>query len=181
MAPFIIASMVFIVLAFFVFRVFIKRDYEKLNRLTPLSYALEILIFAIHANLVYFVLPVSWPKIPNLPDNQQVIIISVIIIMFGALILALSWFGLGTSKSLGNNNNVLERTGLYQYSRNPQLLAYGMILVGVALLYYSWMMIVWLLLYFVAVYFMIQSEEESLEKTYGQAYIDYCSSTPRIF
>ncbi len=177
---FLIFSAIFLLFAYFVFRKAIRRDYKSHMKLSPISYMLEIIIFGIHANSIYLILPTQWPNIPQLPDSQFVRIVSAIIFAIGVVILFVAWFGLGTKSSLGMDKNRLNTSGLYKFSRNPQLVGYGIMLVSFTILFFSWLTIIWILLYLIASYFMVKSEEEFLEQKYGQEYKEYSNSVPRI-
>jgi len=177
---FLIFSVIFPLFAYFVFRKAVRRDYKSHMKLSPISYMLEIIVFGIHANAIYLILPTSWPNMPQLPDSQVVRIISAIIFVIGVVILFVAWFGLGTKSSLGMDKNKLKTGGVYKYSRNPQLVGYGIMLVSISILFFSWLTIIWILLYLIASYFMVKSEEEFLEQKYGQEYKEYCNSVPRI-
>ena len=177
---FLIFSAIFLLFAYFVFRKAIRRDYKSHLKLSPISYMLEIIIFGIHANSIYLILPTQWPNIPQLPDSQVVRIVSAIIFAIGVVILFVAWFGLGTKSSLGMDKNRLNTSGLYKFSRNPQLVGYGIMLVSFTILFFSWLTIIWILLYLIASYFMVKSEEEFLEQKYGQEYKEYSNSVPRI-
>ena len=178
---YLIFSAIFLLFAYFVFRKAIKRDYKYRMKLSPISYMLEIIVFIIHANSIYLILPTKWPNIPPLPDSQVISIVSIIIFAIGLIILFIAWFGLGTNRSLGLDKNKLNTGGLYKFSRNPQLVAYGIMLVSFVIMFFSWLTIIWILLYFIVSYFMVKSEEEFLEQKYGQEYKEYCKSVPRIW
>ncbi|MCP4977679.1 MAG: isoprenylcysteine carboxylmethyltransferase family protein [Maribacter sp.] len=105
---------------------------------------------------------------------------SAIIFTIGVVILFVAWFGLGTKSSLGMDKNKLKTNGVYKFSRNPQLVGYGIMLVSFTILFFSWLTIIWIILYLIASYFMVKSEEEFLEIKYGQEYKEYCISVPRI-
>ena len=173
-------SLGFLLFAYFIFRVIIKRDYKNHLRLSSISYLLEILVFAIHANLFYLTIPTKWPNLPLLPENQDIRIVSAIIFGIGVIILLISWFGLGTKRSLGIGKNELQTGGLYKYSRNPQLVGYGLMLAACSIIFFSYLTLIWFLLFLMTSYFMIKSEEEFLEQKYNEEYLDYCSQVPRI-
>ena len=177
---FLLFSIVFLGFAYFVFRVIIKKNYKNNMRLTSISYTLEILVFAIHANSIYLILPSKWPNFPPFPENQYILVVSAIVFGFGLAILLISWFGLGTKQSLGIGKNKLETGGLYNYSRNPQLVGYGIMLIAFTLIYFSYLVLIWFLLYIAVSYFMVKSEEEFLERTFNEAYKAYCAQVPRI-
>ena len=89
--------------------------------------------------------------------------------------------GLGFSRSMGQDRHQLKMNGLYKYSRNPQAIGYGLVLIAVILSYPSLYAIVWFLIYIALISMMIKSEEEFLIKTYGDEYRKYCQSVPRLF
>jgi len=177
---YLIFSAFFLLFAYFVFRIAVRRDYKYYMKLSPISYILETFVFGIHANSIYLILPTQWPNLPQLPDSQVVRIVSAIIFLIGIVILFVAWFGLGTKTSLGIDKNRLITSGLYKFSRNPQLVAYGLVLVSFTIMFFSWLTIIWVLLYLIASYFMVKSEEEFLEQKYGQEYKKYYNSVPRI-
>ncbi len=173
-------STLFLLFSFFVFRVVVKNDYGKKLKLSPLSYSLEFLVFALHANLMYLFIPASWPDLPSLPENLTLVFISAALVFLGLVILMIAWFRLGSGTSFGQDKDMLETGGLYEYSRNPQLLGYGIMLLGLVPLYLSWYSLAWFIQYLIVSYFMIRSEEEFLGSKYGEEYEIYCSSVPRI-
>jgi protein-S-isoprenylcysteine O-methyltransferase Ste14 len=177
---FIIFSVLLGVFSFIVFRIVVKRDYEKRSKLSPLSYLLELLVFALHANLVYLALPVKWPNLPALPDNRYILAIYWTLILSGLLILLISWFKLGTLPSFGIDKNKLTTTGLYRYSRNPQLVGYSVMLVAITIAYFSWLVVAWFVLFIVISAFMVRTEEEFLERKYADEYWKYRNKVRRI-
>ena len=180
LTKYIIISLGFLLFAFFVFRVIIKREYKNRLRLSSVSYMLEILVFAIHANLFYLTIPTKWPNLPPFPENLEIRVVSTIIFGIGLIILLISWFRLGTKPSLGIDKNKLQTGGMYKYSRNPQLVGYGLMLTAFSIIFFSYLAFIWVLLFLTASYFMVKSEEEFLEQKYNEEYIDYCRQVPRI-
>ncbi|NND80353.1 MAG: isoprenylcysteine carboxylmethyltransferase family protein [Maribacter sp.] len=178
---FIFIALAYLVFAYYVFRVFVRRDYKIHKKLSPTSYILETLVFAVHANMFYLNIPTKWPYIPAIPENLELRIISAMIFGIGIIILLVAWFTLGTKPSFGIDKNKLRIDGVYGFTRNPQLLGYGLILVSISILFNSWLTPIWLLLYLITSYFMIQSEEEFLEQKYKEDYKEYCKRVPRIF
>jgi protein-S-isoprenylcysteine O-methyltransferase Ste14 len=135
---YLVAAFILILFSFITFRVIVRNDYSKKGRLTFVSTSLEFLIFALHANFMYLFLPVKWPNIPSIPENVILRIISIVFIIIGFLIVAISMSGLGYNRTMGQDKKLLKTNGLYKYSRNPQLVGYGMILIAFVLLYLSW-------------------------------------------
>lgn len=71
-------------------------------------------------------------------------------------------------------------TGLYRYVRNPMYTGLIVWLVGLSILYESWTMLAYagaVCAIFNAAVFLY--EEPTLRRQFGDAYVDYCKSTPR--
>lgn len=70
--------------------------------------------------------------------------------------------------------------GMYRYVRNPMILGVIIVLLGEAVMFRSWAILIWAVLVFVinTVYFML-SEEPGLEKRFGEEYRDYKRNVPR--
>ncbi len=177
---YIISSIILILLSFLIFRVVVRKDYLNKSRLSPVSYILEILIFALHANFPYLFLPVDWPDLPPLPGNKLIAYSSAVTIVVGLIILIFAFLNLGYRPSLGMDKNKLKINGIYQYSRNPQLVGYGIVLFGFFLLYSSWYSLGWFLIYLIISYFMMKSEEEFLKCKYREEFEEYCKIVPRV-
>lgn len=177
---YLVSAFILILFSYITFRVIVKKDYSKKRRLTFISYSLELLIFALHANFMYLFLPVKWPNIPHFPENIILRIISIVFIIIGFIIVAISMFGLGYGRTMGQDKQLLKTKGLYKYSRNPQLIGYGMILVAFVLLYLSWFSLGWFIIYLIIAYFMIKTEEEFLTSNYVKEYQKYCDEVPRL-
>ena len=176
-----VVSIIFLLFSFLVFRVVVRRDYKNKLKLSTLSYLLETLVFVIYTNMAYLFLPVNWPGLPPLPENFTLKLLFWIVLSLGLVILLIAWFGLGTGRSFGQDKNKLNTAGIYRFSRNPQLVGFGLIILSFAILIISWYSVGWFLQYFIISCFMIQSEEEFLSAQYGEEYKKYCSNVPRIF
>ena len=177
---YLVSASILILFSYITFRVIVRNDYSKKGRLTFISYSFEVLIFALHANFMYLFLPVKWPNIPPIPENMILRIISIVFIIIGFLIVAVAMSGLGYGRTMGHGKKILKTNGLYKYSRNPQLIGYGMILIAVVVLFLSLFSIGWFIIYLVISYFMIKTEEEFLTNNYGVEYQKYCDDVPRL-
>ena len=62
----------------------------------------------------------------------------------------------------------LKKAGFYKFSRNPQILFYGIALVGMALLWPSLAALGWVLVYCLIAEMMVRTEEEHLLKIFGK-------------
>jgi len=86
---------------------------------------------------------------------------------------------LGFRRSNGLEVNVLKQTGLYRLSRNPQILACSLAVVGYALFWPTWHTLGWIVIFMIIVHLMVLTEEENLRKAFGDEYLKYCQRVPR--
>ncbi len=71
-------------------------------------------------------------------------------------------------------------TGIYQWSRNPQNLGWGMALMGITLLGRSALAFLMAILFFLIIHiYLVKIEEPYLEGVFGEKYREYRSRTPR--
>ncbi|MEE4178784.1 MAG: methyltransferase [Bacteroides sp.] len=179
-AEFLVSSAAFVLFAFWVFRVKFRKDYFRRGKLSFLTLMLGILVFAFHGNLLYLALPARWPWLPEMNGSTFLQIISLFFLGTGIIILLVAWSGIGTKISLGQDQGRLCTTGLYRYSRNPQLLGYGLVLSYFVIGYFSIPVFLWFLTYCIAGLFMVQTEEAFLAMKYGDEYQAYCRAVRRI-
>jgi len=181
MGKFVLLSVVLLVFSYFVFRVVVRRDYQKKGRASVLSVMLEMAVFFFHANLFYTFAPYRWLSLPELPENKVLKVTSLILIFTGLALLSVAMLQLGYRSTLGTKAEKLENKGLYRYTRNPQVIAYGIFLTGWAMCAGSSLAIAWLILYAVVAHLMVITEEEHLLRTFGEPYASYCQKVPRYF
>jgi len=72
-------------------------------------------------------------------------------------------------------------TGLYRISRNPQWVAFAIILVGFSLMVGSWTVLALLSVRLAMNHFRILGEERALEAQYGESYLEFKNNVPRYF
>lgn len=178
MAYWISIPVVFLI-ALAIFRVFVRRDYRRQGSLSSFSTFLEFLIFGIHANLPYLYLSTPWPGLPSPPENTFQLFVGLIFIALGLLATLIIMAHLGFSTAMGNQPERLRQTGPYRWSRNPQLLTYGVLLLGCVILYPSWQAAGWVVLYGAIAQVMVLTEEEHLGGIFGDEYELYCRRVPR--
>jgi protein-S-isoprenylcysteine O-methyltransferase Ste14 len=107
--------------------------------------------------------------------------ISMIFWVFGFMLLLLGRFGLGNSFRLGTpkEGTSLIVGGLYRFSRNPMYLGvYATVLASA--LYTLNPVVILLAAFVVAIHHkIVLSEEEYMQKVFGQEYLDYCHRVRR--
>jgi protein-S-isoprenylcysteine O-methyltransferase Ste14 len=170
-----LAAALLLIAAHLIFRR-VGRDYERQGRLTPFSSFLEVVIFALHGMASYLFLD---SDLGHVRPGSSVTILAITAMVVGLALLAMAMGGLGMKRSVGREVSALKQSGLYRWSRNPQIVAYGLFIIGYALLWPSWSGAVWVILYWLIGHVMVLTEEDHLNEVYGQAYVTYCSRTPR--
>lgn len=177
---FLISSLILVITGYIVFRIIVQSDYIKKGKLSFKSYSLEFIIFALHANSIYLFIPTRWPNMPKFPADPFMSIITYCLLFVGLFIVITAMTGLGFGRSMGQDRKQLKMNGLYKYSRNPQAIGYGLVLIACTLAYPSLYAFSWFLIYIALISMMIKSEEEFLIKMYGDEYHNYCHCVPRI-
>ncbi|MCK4548398.1 MAG: isoprenylcysteine carboxylmethyltransferase family protein [Candidatus Eisenbacteria sp.] len=178
-ASYLILSSLMVLFGYLVFRVKVRRDYERRERLSAISTLLECLVFCLHANLSYTFLPARWPDLPSLPDNEFQKAAGLGILAIGIVVTLWSMISLRLRDTLGQQTRGLYRSGFYRYSRNPQIVVYGLVVIGLALLWPSIYSLGWILVYGAIAHMMVRTEEEHLGRIFGSEYEDYCVEVPR--
>jgi protein-S-isoprenylcysteine O-methyltransferase Ste14 len=176
---YIIFAILLLGLSFFVFRVLVRKDYQNKGRTTWITIILETLIFALHANFSYLFIPAVWPHFPALPSNNLQLSIGSSLICIGIITTLIAMISLGFKRLFGQESDSIKQSGFYRFTRNPQLLTYGIAVIGFALLWPSWYSFSWIFLYGLIAHMMIITEEEYLHKMHGDAYEQYCKRVPR--
>jgi protein-S-isoprenylcysteine O-methyltransferase Ste14 len=176
---FLIGSVLLLLFSYIVFRVLLRNDYLIKGRTTWITITLETLVFALHANFSYIFIPAKWPDLPlmSLTTIQNFIAFS--LFWIGIITTVMAMINLGYKRVFGYGDDQLRQTGFYRFSRNPQILTYGLALVGVGLFWPSWYALAWILLYVPIAHLMVITEEEYMTKLHGEKYEQYCRQVPR--
>jgi protein-S-isoprenylcysteine O-methyltransferase Ste14 len=168
-----------VLFAFILFRIIVRNDYLNRGKLSPVSAFLEFVIFALHANFLYLFIPVKWPELPSLSKNSLMYYPSLLLIILGLAVVLASIIPLGYRRTMGLKSHELKKNGLYKITRNPQVVGYFSILVGLALSYPSFYALGWIIIFGIIIHMMVMTEEEYLRKIYGKEYSNYLQQVPR--
>ncbi len=178
---YLLLQMILIVCNFFFYNNYIKNLYLKNEKLSFFALFSQLGIFAIHAFLLYLpnYLYTNWPaiRVGLIPfiAGVTVCLASLIILILGFVTLK------PFSLTMRTNVKDLKISGIYKYSRNPQIVGYWFLLSGFGILWSSWYVFIGLLSYAFIAHKMVLTEEIHLENLFADRYISYCNGTPRYF
>ena len=105
--------------------------------------------------------------------------IVLMVIGFGIMIYAMDLLHT-FSRWLGNDTPGLKTNGLYRFSRNPQFVGYGILILGFIVAWWTPPGLIALVTFAILAYSVTRMEEEHLTRVYGQSYLDYCARVPRF-
>ena len=162
-----------------VFRVFVRRDYQNLGKLSGSSSFLEVLVFFVHGMISYLYLESDFPFMPPLEPRPVLNVIGFGLMGIGLLGTLLAMSRLGFGVAVGQEAGSVQRTGFYAVTRNPQIILYTILILGYSLLWTNWLTLLWVLIFLFVAHMMVITEEEYLEKTYKEEYTAYCREVPR--
>ena len=153
----------------------VRLEYRAQGKLSRLTAILQVGFLCAYAFSSYAFLDARLSQV----DVTGVLFPVALVLMFpGLLMVVLSMPFLG-KRSFGEETGGLCTTGVYRYSRNPQLVGGFLFILGYALLWPSWMGLLWVALWPVIMHLMVRGEEEHLEMVFGDAYRKHCEQTPR--
>ena len=178
MAPtqYLISSVLLLLVAFVTFRILVRRDYLTRGRLTPLSIFFEYAVFFLWAYFAYQ----DWPSAGSTSQVGPVLRGTAwVLIVVGIGISVIAMARLGIRRLHGLDSQVLEGSGLYRVTRNPQIVGSGLAVVGYSMYWPSWHTAGWVVLYLAICHLMRLTEEEHLRSAFGEQYVRYCERVPR--
>jgi protein-S-isoprenylcysteine O-methyltransferase Ste14 len=153
----------------------VRSDYRTHGRLTRPVAVLQTGYFFAYAFSSYLFLD---SRFNSITSQGFLLVLSIVLMIAGVGIALLSMPFLGR-RSFGGEVGSLHTTGIYRYSRNPQLTGSFLFIAGYALLWPSWPGLLWAGIWCVICYLMVGAEEEHLVKVFGREYEEYYARTPR--
>jgi protein-S-isoprenylcysteine O-methyltransferase Ste14 len=153
----------------------VRADYGAIGALTRPVAALQTGYFFVYALSSYLFLD---SRLAHISSRGLVLGLGVILMVAGLAAVLLSMPFLG-KRSFGREVGKLHTTGIYRYSRNPQLTGGFSFIIGYALLWPSWLGMLWASLWLPISRLMVRGEEEHLTRVFGREYEEYCKRTPR--
>jgi len=178
---YLIATGLLLAAAYVVFGRLVRRDYRQRGRLRPLTGFLELVVWLLFVGFPYLYNPADWWLVcfAATPTNAAQKIIGSALVSVGMGLAVLAMAGLGAAKSFGQETAGLRETGLYRWSRNPQLVGGGLAVSGILMLWPSWYALGWAVMGGLIGHGMVLAEEEHLRHRHGEAYVRYCARVPR--
>ncbi|MCF7801255.1 MAG: hypothetical protein K9N34_04485 [Candidatus Marinimicrobia bacterium] len=162
----------------------IERDYANYGVLRDFTAGLQLLIFAVHLLFVLLSFkspdwPLSWPP---LSPAYWAWIVGFILMISGGFILSSACKTFGTiDRILGRQVTVLKKEGPYRWSRNPQVVGYGMILLGITFVWFTDYTLIAVILYAPVAHRLVLIEEAHLGRIFKEKYSQYQEETVRYF
>jgi protein-S-isoprenylcysteine O-methyltransferase Ste14 len=153
----------------------VRADYQLHGRLSRPIAVLQTGYFCVYALCSYGFLD---SRFSHIQAKGWFLSLAAAFMVIGFLMVVFSMPFLGC-QSFGREVGSLNTTGLYRYSRNPQLVGCFIYIVGYAALWPSWQGALWAGLWLVITHLMVKGEEAHLENVFGDAYRAYCARTPR--
>ena len=178
---YLLLQLILIICSYFYYNNYIKNVYLKRGRLTFLAGFSQLGVFALHGFLLYlpYFLFSEWPVIVA---GKLSLFFGIFIGLISLIVLIAGFLSLGPFlRTMGINSKDLKVSGIYQHSRNPQILGYGFLLAGFGILWPSWYIFAGLVSYAFIAHKMVLTEELHLETLFADRYVSYCNVTPRYF
>lgn len=119
----------------------------------------------------------SVPLLPSVTTRAGLALVLLGLFLYGAAAVVMRSF----ARMSGRRADQLITSGVYRFTRHPQLVGWALVLLGIALWGRSWLALLLTALYLVGVIFLMPIEERKLIALYGQEYRNYQRRTPRFF
>ena len=177
-----IALLIILILCgYLIFNIYTQRSYEQHKQLSFFPLLLSFIMWGCFFAFPSLYSPYNWAWSfsNNVELSTVFILISKFLIFTGIVFTLYSMIRLGIFRTMGNTPVKLITDGPYKFTRNPQLSACSLIVVGYVLLRPSVFSFGWLLLFIIIANIMIQSEEKHLRNLFGDKFDIYCSVTNR--
>lgn len=156
----------------------IYSDYKTKSELSKVGVVFAYIIFGLFCMTI--INTTHYPKWVFAPDNILYDVFGYIFIVSGIIILAEALFEFNSYKRIffltnsGLKADKVISTGVYRFSRNPQYIAYHLLLIGYALPSMSIIPLILILIHIMIIgLIIVPGEEKYLEKILGDEYIQY--------
>lgn len=154
----------------------LRREYKQHGKLTWVGSLVHVVMYAFHGMFCGTLALGASGSVPM----GELAWLGVLLIVIG-LVVTLAAMDLFRkfSRWVGNSTPGLQTKGLYRYSRNPQFVGYGLLILGFFIVWWNSLAWLGLLAYAALAYAVTLVEEEHLIRTYSNSYREYCQQVPR--
>ena len=140
--------------------------------------------FALFYFYIVFATAFNFPTVSRQEFFHSAIIpwLGVLLCAAGLFLLFLSLVSFGKSFRVGidqDHPDELVTTGIFAFSRNPIYVAFGLVLLGLFLVFSNWILLVYMVAAIWLFHRQVLREEEYLRSHYGQQYSEYCDRVRR--
>jgi protein-S-isoprenylcysteine O-methyltransferase Ste14 len=158
------------------YRTYLKMEYKRNQSLSAIPSIVQAALFFAWGGYPAIYLKKDWPITYVSPISR---LIGQIGLGLGLLIIVGGMVYLGIRRSFGMNVPRLHQSGVYKFSRNPQVMGCFLYIISFILLWPSWYAIGWGASLAIILHIMVKTEETHLKKVHGVDYLDYCKMVPR--
>jgi protein-S-isoprenylcysteine O-methyltransferase Ste14 len=155
----------------------VRSDYVTRGALSKPVAIIQTSYFFVYAFSSYLFLD---SRLNAIRPRGLVLVFIVLLMLIGLLIVLFSMPILGR-RSFGSTIGQLHTTGLYHFSRNPQLMGSFIFIIGYCSLWPTWAGFLWAFLWLPISYWMVKAEEEHLLIVFGREYEIYRKNTSFFF
>ena len=167
-------------LLFLVFSAFalwwLRREYKQHGKLTWFGAVVHVFLYAFHG--MFCGTLVMGADAAHPPGRLLWLGVPLMVIGLGITLYAMGLFR-KFSRWMGSDTPGLKTNGLYRFSRNPQFVGYGLLILGFFLAWWNSLAWIGLMTYAALAYAVTLIEEEHLVRVYGDSYREYCQRVPR--
>jgi protein-S-isoprenylcysteine O-methyltransferase Ste14 len=154
----------------------VASDYDRYGSLGRMTNLMQAFVFVLHFAVSFVFLEST---LSALDTSNPLFGFAMILLVGGIVLLVTARVQFGIRKTFGRGTPGLTCSGMYRKSRNPQVIFYGLMVIGYSLLWPSWTGGLWVVMWAILASMMVRTEEQHLKKAYGSEYVDYCTRTPR--
>lgn len=157
----------------------LRRQYRLYGKLNWFGMLIHVTVYAFHG---MFTGVITWGNTTTIPPMGPARAVGVVLMIIGLMttIYAMDLFRT-FSRWMGSETPGLRTSGLYRWSRNPQFIGYGILLLGFLIGWWNALSWLGIVSYVLLVYAIARVEEEHLERVYGAEYREFCQRVPRFF
>lgn len=156
----------------------VRGEYLQQARLSPPTIVGVWVFYIAHFGITLAAAATSrWPVPVNLTVAR---VAGILLLGVGALLFVGGIVSFRSFRRMsGLDNSRLVTTGAYRWSRNPQNVGWALFLAGIALVGNSALALLLAAIFWATFRVYVPAEEEFLKRTFGEAYLEYRTSTHR--